>query len=664
MAILNTLRTNKILKTLTFIIIGVGMYLFVDPQFDAFKTLSMVFSGEKNELSLNSYGASHGYQLYNSYERPSSRGGGVFISEPEEIAMQAHLSYLDFIQQSQNVTNTNKRNLNLIWDNFCQRSFIKKEMESLEFNYSTAEKIDLVKGTITGIDNAAPFFTSWWKALRTNDAGEVNPEIDGKVLEDSITIWTENSKENENQGNYLNYNFIFRPFHISNNEINRYNSLYNMGTFAPVSYLEKEYIDSKKTLNGKFIFIPFREVKDSEVEISEEEMLSYYKSNKENFLNNNPNRVIDYYIFNAQPTEKDIEFAKDQIVSRYLNNKNLESLRLDTTNQSRDLLNFVKKSSHNKEMVSFNNISISDLNTKYSITLNKKLDNYFGPIVENNIVKLGIIVSKDTDSLNVLFLNQDINPSPNTTNENFMRAKEFLYSSSDAKGYDLEAKKLENVIIKKDISISNLDENISGIESSSRQIVRWAFGIPDNINVPLSSIKIEERLGSARRFKTDIFNQVVVYLKEVNDQEFKNYESVKSQIKKTLLEKKKGELLVKKILDNWSENLNELSKSLNKKIESVSNFSYSAANFSVAGNDHGATGYFFSLDSNKISQPYIGERGVFVFENNGIKEYEANIENIISSRQSTLNKVNSEFNQNLLQQSKSGDIIDMRHMSF
>ena len=380
MAILNTLRTNKILKTLTFIIIGVGMYLFVDPQFDAFKTLSMVFSGEKNELSLNSFGASNGYQLYNSYERPSSRGGGVFISEPEEIAMQAHLSYLDFIQQSQNATNTNKRNLNLIWDNFCQRSFIKKEMESLEFNYSTAEKIDLVKGTITGIDNAAPFFTSWWKALRTNDAGEVNPEIDGKVLEDSITIWTENSKENENQGNYLNYNFIFRPFHISNNEINRYNSLYNMGTFAPVSYLEKEYIDSKKTLNGKFIFIPFREVKDSEVEISEEEMLSYYKSNKENFLNNNPNRVIDYYIFNAQPTEKDIELAKDQIVSRYLNNKNLESLRLDTTNQSRDLLNFVKKSSHNKEMVSFNNISISDLNTKYSITLNKKLDNYFGQL--------------------------------------------------------------------------------------------------------------------------------------------------------------------------------------------------------------------------------------------------------------------------------------------
>ena len=662
MAILNTLRTNKILKTLTFIIIGVGMYLFVDPQFDAFKTISMVFSGEKNELSLNSYGAANGYQLYNSYERPSSRGGGVLISEPEEISMASYLFYLENIRRSTN----KKQNLNMIWGDFLASSFIKKEMKSLEFKYSKAEKIDLVKGTITGIDNAAPFFNTWWSYLRKQDklSDEVDPNIDGKVLEDSIALWLENSKQNQNIENYQRYYFVYRPMEISSNEINRYTSLYNMGSFAPVSYLEKEYIDSKKTLNGKFIFIPFREVKDSEVEISEEEMLSYYKLNKENFLNNNPNRIIDYYIFNAQPTEEDVELAKDRMVSRYLNNKNLESLRLDTTNQSRDLLNFVKKSSHNKEMVSFNNISIPDWNTKYSTIINKKSDNYFGPIVENNIVKLGIIVSKDTDSLNVLFLNQDINPSPNTTNENFMRAKEFLYSSSDGKGYDLEAKKLENVIIKKDISISNLDENISGIESSSRQIVRWAFGIPDNINVPLSSIKIEERLGSARRFKTDIFNQVVVYLKEVNDQEFKNYESVKSQIKKVLLEKKKGELLVKKILDNWSENLNELSKSLGNKIESVSNFSYSTANFSVAGVDHGATGYFFSLDSNKVSKPYIGERGVFVFENNGIKEYEANVENIISSRQATLNSVNSEFNQIFLQQSKSGDIVDMRHMSF
>ena len=248
MAILHTLRTNNILKTATFIIIGAGMFLFVDPQFDSFKTIKKIFSSEKNELELNSFGASHGHQLYNTYERPNRNGGpSLFIEEPEDIAMQAHMSYLEFIQQSQNVLNTKKRNLDVIWDHFNQRSFIKKEMESHEFKFSKAEKIDLVKGPITGIDNAAPFFNSWWKALRTNEAGEVDSNIDGKVLEDSIAVWMASSKVNQNQGNYLNYNFIFKPFNISNYEINRFVSLYNMGTFAPKLFLEQEYLDSKKT---------------------------------------------------------------------------------------------------------------------------------------------------------------------------------------------------------------------------------------------------------------------------------------------------------------------------------------------------------------------------------------------------------------------------------
>ena len=42
---------------------------------------------------------------------------------------------------------------------------------------------NFVKGTITGIDNAAPFFSSWWKALRTNAEGVVDSNIDGKELE-------------------------------------------------------------------------------------------------------------------------------------------------------------------------------------------------------------------------------------------------------------------------------------------------------------------------------------------------------------------------------------------------------------------------------------------------------------------------------------------------
>ena len=79
MAVLHTLRTNKVARTFLFIFISGGMYLFVDPQFDAFKTFGMIFSGENNELEINSLGTSSGYQLYNTYERPNSRGGSLIF---------------------------------------------------------------------------------------------------------------------------------------------------------------------------------------------------------------------------------------------------------------------------------------------------------------------------------------------------------------------------------------------------------------------------------------------------------------------------------------------------------------------------------------------------------------------------------------------------------
>ena len=667
MAVLHTLRTNRILKTLTFIIIGVGMYLFVDPQFDAFKTFGMVFSGDKNELEINSLGASNGYQLYNSYERPNPRGGGVVISEPEDIAMQAHLTYLEFVQQSQSSINTNKRNLNTAWDHFSQRSFIKKEMESLEFNHSKAEKIDLVKGTITGIDNAASFFNSWWRALRTNEEGEVNSNIDGKELEDSIAVWIENSKINQNINNYLNYNYMFKPFQISNNEISRFLSLYNMGTFAPKLFLEQEYLDEKKILNGKYIYVPFRDIKDSEVEVLEQEIFDYYNSNKEDYLNDNKTRIIDYYYFQAKPSPDDIIKAKNQIIQQAQNNKkDIELLRLDTVESHNKLLNFIKEKSVKKD-ISFEKISIEELIT-YDSTAKENLgDNFFGPIIEDDLVKIGIITEKESDSLKVVFLNKDIYLDDNTTDKNFRKAKDFTFSNKSDEEFENSARKIKNVITKKNISISILDTEIPGIKGNSRDIIRWVFGIPNNINtaLPYSNIEIESRdSGYVKRFSTNIYDDVVIFIKEVKDGDYRNFNAVKSEIKKVLIDQKKSELISAKILDNWSNDINQIAKNLNKKVNTASNFSFSSANFPVGGNDSGAAGFFFGLKENEISKSYVGKRGVFVFQKSEIIQPEISDADILNTKQQILNSINSEFQLNLLNQSKSSDQIDMRHMSF
>ena len=48
------------------------------------------------------------------------------------------------------------------------------------------------------------------------------------------------------------------------------------------------------------------------------------------------------------------------------------------------------------------------------------------------------------------------------------------------------------------------------------------------------------------------------------------------------------------------------------------NIIFSAANFSVGGNDPGATGFFFGIKEGVISKPYVGNKGVFIFQKNMI----------------------------------------------
>ena len=167
----------------------------------------------------------------------------------------------------------------------------------------------------------------------------------------------ENSKVNQNQANYLNYNFMFKPFQISNNEINRFMTLYDLGTFAPKLYLEKEYRDSQKKLNGKYIFIPFRDIKDSEVEVTDDELLNYYNSNLGDYLNDNKIRIVDYYYFESKPSIDDITKAKTQITAQVKNNlKNFKSLISDTTNSSKALLDYVREKSVIKSSVELEKI--------------------------------------------------------------------------------------------------------------------------------------------------------------------------------------------------------------------------------------------------------------------------------------------------------------------
>ena len=97
----------------------------------------------------------------------------------------------------------------------------------------------------------------------------------------------------------------------------------------------------------------------------------------------------------------------------------------------------------------------------------------------------------------------------------------------------LNAKNQKNIISKNNISLSILDDKISGIETNSREIVKWTFGIPSNITGPISSVKMMDiNENSVKRFKCNIFDQVVVCVSKINEAGYKSLDEVKFEIKK------------------------------------------------------------------------------------------------------------------------------------
>ncbi len=78
MAILHTLRTNRILKIFTFIVVGIGMYLFVDPKFDVPLSIYYTITGQERSSGLNEadVGSIYGQKA----EREIRDGRGIAIN--------------------------------------------------------------------------------------------------------------------------------------------------------------------------------------------------------------------------------------------------------------------------------------------------------------------------------------------------------------------------------------------------------------------------------------------------------------------------------------------------------------------------------------------------------------------------------------------------------
>ena len=315
MAVLNTLRTNKYLKVLTFSAIFFMLLIFVaDPSSllgagnsNTDTVVGSVYGSniEQNQIDLNGrtvnpWNFGTRMELFNFYK-----------SNPQ----QPFFSFGTVLDLRNTII------ADLVWDNFITRSFVDYEMNNMGFYFSDVEQIDLYKGTVTGTDNIHPLFRSWWTPLGLCNQ-QANPlcidTISGIELEQEIKLWkTEKEKtieeitdkinkkitlselekiEFSNSQNLLSLDETYKKIYIEEeSKIQKYFSIYQNGYFIPDNIIASENINDNKNASGMYIYIPFRDINN--ISPTDAEILDYYNNNKYKFPNSQKTRELDYYMF-------------------------------------------------------------------------------------------------------------------------------------------------------------------------------------------------------------------------------------------------------------------------------------------------------------------------------------------------------------------------------
>lgn len=243
-----------------------------------------------------------------------------------------------------------------------------------------------------------------------------------------------------------------------------------------------------------------------------------------------------------------------------------------------------------------------------------------------------------------------IDPSEETYNEIFQIANRFQGENRTHEAFDKSineeglSKRIAEVVKKTDPTLSNVP--------GSRQVVRWAFNDAEK-----GSVSEVNQVGQ---------NYLVASVSAVREKGNADFESVKDEVKNEVLKAKKAEMLVKKFNDALknSSDINQLASALNVEVRPAANVDFSASFVPVIGDEPAIIGTAFTMETNKMSKPIKGKRGVYVIQVDAFNsaDSQGNIEN---ERRQNQTLMQTQIQQQMLEALKAkNEVKDNRHLFF
>jgi peptidyl-prolyl cis-trans isomerase D len=198
-----------------------------------------------------------------------------------------------------------------------------------------------------------------------------------------------------------------------------------------------------------------------------------------------------------------------------------------------------------------------------------------------------------------------VEPSETTDRYYYSKAGEFAGLNNTYDKFNKAVEK-QNLILRFANNLDPLEKNIEGLESP-RALVKWAYAHDEHV------------VSGVFKFGN---KYVIAAIDKVREEGYAPVEDVQAEIEIEVKKEKKAQYIIENMRTKLTgiSSLEELASDLNTKVQTATNIRFTSNSLAGAGIEPNVISAALSMDINVISDPIIGNNGVYVITLTNIDE--------------------------------------------
>ena len=396
----------------------------------------------------------------------------------------------------------------------------------------------------------------------------------------------------------------------------KYSSMVRQGLNASNLDADSYFAEQGNQVSGSYLFKRF----DTSIEVTEAEVTSYYKANKEDYPQD-ASRELTVAVFEIEATQADKDALKskleDLLEDKEVYNKAAQANEtVEGFRSTSDAASFVDRYSDSSFDPTF--YAVGQLPPSIEgILRNADLGFVYGPYEEEGSYKVARLNARRSDSIQVAIVEFSIDASEETANEIYAQASELAAAKN---GEELEVLAEEKNRALTTAVVQDQDRSVSGVGDDARNLVFWAY----NERTELNAVKLEDQNNRI----------VVAMLTDISEEGTQDLEEVRFQIEMALKREKSGKALVESFNKELASasTIEELAAAMDLAPQQVSDVNFNT-NAIPSGFEPNVVGAFCGVEKGQLSKPVIGNNGVYVVSAEDAKESDEATKNYTSLKQ-------------------------------